>query len=90
MTGRQKRAGRIMQDCVPFTGLQARSLRGGRDLPRRELSDEVVAHVQNFQFLSFTQPVWQGLHMVPAGGEGDDDDELCAVCKAGCLAWSIT
>lgn len=37
--------------------------------PRRELSDEVVAHVQDFKFLCFTQPVWQGLHMVPAGGE---------------------
>lgn len=43
---------------------------GERDSPRRELSDEVVAHVQNFQFLCFTQPVWQGLHMVPTGGQG--------------------
>lgn len=40
-----------------------------RDSPRWEFSDEVVAHVQNFQFLCFAQPVWQGLHMVPAGGE---------------------
>lgn len=54
---------------TPFTGLRTHSLRG-RDSPRRELSDEVVAHVQNFQFLRFTQPVWQGLHMVPTGGEG--------------------
>lgn len=37
--------------------------------PRRQLSDEVVAHVQDFKFLCFTQPVRQGLHMVPAGGE---------------------
>lgn len=40
-----------------------------RDSPRWEFSDEVVAHVQNFQFLCFAQPVWQRLHMVPAGGE---------------------
>lgn len=69
MSGLQ-RAARIMQDCTPFTGLLTRSLRERGDSPRRELSDEVVAHVQNFQFLSFTQPVWQGLHMVPTRGEG--------------------
>ena len=59
------------------------------DSPRRELSDEVVAHVQDFQFLRFTQPVWQGLHMVPAGGGegGDDDDKLWAVCNARYLTW---
>lgn len=69
MSGLQ-RAVRVMQHCAPFTGLRTRSLRERGDSPCRELSDEVVAHVQNFQFLSFTQPVWQGLHMVPTGGEG--------------------
>lgn len=42
---------------------------GGTDWPCWEFCDEIVAHIQNFQFLSFTQPVWQGLHTVPAGRE---------------------
>lgn len=66
MTSRQ-RAERIMQGSTPFTGYGHIA---ERDSPRRELSDEVVAGVQNFQFLCFTQPFWHGLHMVPTGGEG--------------------
>lgn len=42
-----------------------------RDSPCRELSDEVVADVQNFQFLYFTQPFWHRLHMVPTGRQGN-------------------
>lgn len=58
-------AGEMQHLCRTF---MLHSLRESNS-PRRELSDEVVAHVQDFKFLCFTQPVWQGLHMVPAGGE---------------------
>lgn len=69
MAGQQKCSDKNAAPYCTFTGLtRLHSLRG-RASPCWELSDEVVAHVQNFQFLSFPQPVWQRLHMVPAEGE---------------------
>lgn len=70
-------AGRIMQQRIPFISYGHITERG---LPRWELSDEVVAHVQDFQFLSFTQPVWHGLHMVPTKDKEVVKKINCVLC----------
>lgn len=57
-----------MRLCGGFTGSQTRRP-AAPDSPRRQLADQVVAHVQNLQLLGFAQPVGQGLHVVPGGAE---------------------